>query len=105
VALTVTELVVRFWVWVQGHYRRADGTPTNEQTELKCSLRPLVHLYGSLPAHEFGPLKLKAVRELMVKGRCAAREKAPVKVVSQETVEATLPHLTFRHGSETGSFG
>jgi hypothetical protein len=33
---------------------------------LEHCMKPLVALYGSLPASEFGPLKLKAVRQKMI---------------------------------------
>ena len=79
---TIVELAVAFSAHVERHYRRADGTPTNEQNDFRLSLRPLVHLYGDDRVTDFTPLKLRAVRELMVKGythpkygpkRCLAR--------------------------------
>ena len=66
--LTVAELVSRFWSHAEVHYRRLDGTPSQELTGYQYSLRPLVHLYGDLTAADFGPLKLKAVRQIMVVG-------------------------------------
>jgi integrase len=66
--LTVNEVVVRFLPHAEQHYRHADGSPTSELEEYKLSLRPLVHLYGHTPAKDFGPLALKAVRQLMVEG-------------------------------------
>jgi integrase len=67
-ALTVAELLDCFWTHAQKHYRDADGNPTNEQAEYKYAMRPVLHLYADLPAAEFSPLKLKAVRLLMVNG-------------------------------------
>jgi len=66
--LDINELVVAFLRYATQHYRHADGTPTKELPEYKTSLRPLCHLYGRTPARDFGPLALKAVRDLMVKG-------------------------------------
>jgi integrase len=66
--LTVNEVTARFWQHAEQHYRHPDGTPTNELDEFKYSLRPLKHLYGSTPAKDFGPLALKAVRQLMIDG-------------------------------------
>jgi len=72
--LTVCELVVRFWdEHVVQHYRHADGTPTSEQECLRLALRPLRELFGSSPAAEFGPLKLRAVRERMIQAGLARR--------------------------------
>jgi integrase len=67
-AVTVAEVIKAYWPHVKKHYRRADGTETSEVSEYVYSLRPLNHLYGTLPAVEYGPLKHKAVRELMVHG-------------------------------------
>lgn len=44
--MTVTELLDAFWPHVQKHYRRQDGTPTNEVSDYKLSLRPMKHLYA-----------------------------------------------------------
>jgi integrase len=66
--LSVAEVVTRFWPWAEGHYRQADGSTSKELCDFKYSLRPLVHLYGHTPARDFGPLALKAVRQLMIDG-------------------------------------
>ncbi len=65
-AASVNEVLLAFWRHAERHYRRADGTPTNELTEYRQSLRPVRELYGHTPAKEFGPLALKAVRRVMV---------------------------------------
>ena len=66
--LSVNELIQTFWPHVEQHYRRPDGTHTQEVADHKLSLRPLKHLYGSTPAKDFGPTALKAVRQLMIAG-------------------------------------
>jgi integrase len=66
--LTVNEMLVAFWSHAEGHYRRPDGTPTSELNEYRAAFRPLKHLYGHTAAKGFGPLALKAVRQLMVEG-------------------------------------
>src|SRR4051812_11255619 len=66
-AVTVTVLVDRFWAHAQTYYRKPDGTPTSEVDTLRQVLRLLRRLYGSTPAADFGPLKLKAVREAMIR--------------------------------------
>jgi integrase len=66
--LTVNDLILAFWHHAEQHYRRADGTPTHELYDFKVSLKPLRKLYGQLPATEFSPLKLKAVRQRMIDG-------------------------------------
>ncbi len=53
------------------HYRRADGSQTHEVVEYKIAYRVIRVLYGRIPAVEFGPLALKAVRAAMLaKGWC-----------------------------------
>ncbi len=49
------------------HYRK-DGRPTGQVSNFDQAMRPLLVLYGELLVKDFGPLKLEAVRELMVKG-------------------------------------
>lgn len=65
---TVALVIDRFWPHVEEHYRRPDGTPTSEVSEFKYALRVANHLYADLPASDFSPLKLEAVRQLMVNG-------------------------------------
>src|SRR5262245_16791926 len=66
--VTVAEVIESFWRHVEEHYRKPDASPTSEVGEYRMALRPLRHLYANLPAVEFSPLKLKAVRQLMVTG-------------------------------------
>ena len=65
-ALTVNEVLLAFLRHAQQHYRRPDGTATNEVVEFKMVCRAVRALYGFCPAAEFGPLALKAVRQGMV---------------------------------------
>jgi integrase len=66
--VTISELVARFWPHAEQHYRRLDGTTTNELSDFKYSLRPLKHFYGHSLAKDFGPLALKAIRQKMIEG-------------------------------------
>ena len=66
--LSVNELALTYLKHAEQHYRYPDGTTTNEYDDTKYSLRPVCHLYGHTPARDFGPLPLKAVRDLMVRG-------------------------------------
>ena len=51
--LTVNELIARFWKHAEQHYRRPDGTTTNELNDYRLSLRPVRELYGDTPAKDF----------------------------------------------------
>jgi integrase len=66
--LSLGELLLAYWRHAEEHYKGADGEPTNELHECKRACRPLNHLYGHTAAREFGPLALKAVRDLMING-------------------------------------
>jgi integrase len=48
------------------HYRRSDGSTTNEFHEYKLTIRHVRELYGLSPARDFGPLALKAVRQKFI---------------------------------------
>jgi integrase len=65
--ITVSDLILKFWMgFATVYYRHPDGSPTSEQDNYKLSLRPLRRLFGKLPAAEFSPLKLKAVRQSLI---------------------------------------
>jgi integrase len=64
--ITINELLVRFLEHAETHYRRPDGTPTEEVSHYRDAMRPLKALFGPTPAAEFGPLALKAIQRHMV---------------------------------------
>ena len=72
--VSVNEALVPFLAFAEQHYRRPDGTTTNEFEEYKLAIRPLRRLYGTMPAREFGPIALQAVRAAMIgQGWCRTR--------------------------------
>lgn len=64
--LTIAGLLVAYWEFARTYYRQPDGDPSPELTCLRAALGPLRRLYEDLPAAEFSPLKLKAVRQSMI---------------------------------------
>jgi len=67
---TVGEIVLTFLRHADSYYVK-NGKPTSQIHQFKAASGPLVDLYGMLPAREFGPLALKAVRVAMIeKGWC-----------------------------------
>ncbi len=60
--IAVVELILRYWQWATAHYT------ASEVHTVRQALRLLRSLYGDTPAEEFGPNRLRAVREAMVKG-------------------------------------
>lgn len=64
--VTVNEVMLRFLQFADGHYRRADGTPTNEVAQYRQTFRVLRELFGRVLATEFGPSSLKTLRQRMI---------------------------------------
>ena len=97
--LRVCELILAFIEYAKTHYRHADGTPTGELDNYRHALRPLRQLYGDSLAREFGPLRLRAVRQEMLNtGLCRTTINARIHRIrrvfrwaaSMETVPATV---------------
>ena len=65
--LTINELVNCFMKHAGAYYVK-NGQKTAEYDCFKSAVKPMVKLYGSSPAAEFGPLALKAVRQAMIDG-------------------------------------
>jgi integrase len=63
--LSIVELIAAYLEHAKAYYRK-DGRPTSEQACIKSAMRPLRRLYGKTPAAELTPLKLKAVRQVML---------------------------------------
>jgi integrase len=100
-APSVSEVILAFWRFAEVHYRRADGTPTGEIDAYRRTLRPLRQLYGSTPAAEFGPLRLKAVRRAIIEaGICRKTTNQRIRrivrmfgwAVENELVPGTVHH-------------
>jgi len=64
--LTINQLCIAFVKHAQTYYVK-NGRITSEVSNIQTALRPLVKIHGKCLVSEFGPAKLKQVRELMVK--------------------------------------
>ena len=64
-AATVAEVVVAYTEFATGYYRK-NGEPTDELRLIKVALKIVRELYGRSRAGEFGPLALKACRDVMI---------------------------------------
>lgn len=70
---SVSEICFAFWTHCQKHYVK-NGKQTSEVHCYKSCLGILRELYGLIPAKDFGPLALKAVRQAMVSGDPNAKD-------------------------------
>jgi integrase len=69
--MSVARLIDEYLRFADRYYRHVDGTCTGETTSIRKAVCVLRHAYGRVLAQEFGPLRLKDVRERMVaKGWC-----------------------------------
>ncbi|WP_254508940.1 tyrosine-type recombinase/integrase [Anatilimnocola floriformis] len=99
--LTLSQVLKRYRTFAQGYYVK-NGKPTKELVEMRYALRPLRKLYGNTLAREFGPLKLKAVRQHLVDGKELCRRVINHRImrikrffkwaVSEELVPASVSH-------------
>ncbi len=71
--LTVNELAVAYLDFADGYYRK-NGEPTTEIRDVELSIRPIRHLFGTLPVAEFTTAALKAVRQSMVDSNLCRNE-------------------------------
>ncbi len=63
--ITVSEVLAPYLRFANEYYRK-DGRPTSEIHGIAQAIRPLKKLYGRTPAAEFGPQRMKAVRQALV---------------------------------------
>lgn len=59
---TISDLIGAYWRWTKTYYS------SSERTLIKGALRIVRKLFGSTPASEFGPNRLRLVRDDMVRG-------------------------------------
>jgi len=67
-AITIVEVVRDYWRWAVDYYR-----PKHAQA-LDGALKLLRHFYGRTPAAEFGPKKLRLLRDHMIRGGGSCRK-------------------------------
>ena len=109
--LTVAEGCAAFLRHAKDYFASSPSAG-KEIANVAISLRPLIHLYGLIAAADFSPLKLKAVRQLMVNGynhpghedkqpglarsivnsRIARIKRAFAWLASEEMVPPSVPH-------------
>jgi integrase len=63
---TIPDLARAYTTFIKTYYVDPTGQPTREVDNIKYGILPLIELYPSLPVEDFGPLRLKEVREAMI---------------------------------------
>ena len=100
-SMTVSEVLARFRSFAEGYYVR-DGKLTKEFVAMGYALKPVRLLYGDTLVRDFGPLKLKAVRQYMIDSQHLSRGVINNRIkrikrffrwaVSEELVLANVAH-------------
>jgi len=67
---TVGAVCLAYLKHAEGYYRK-NGEPTSQIYQIRSALRFACEQWNSLPAVEFGPLRLKMVRETMIEAGLA----------------------------------
>src|SRR5262245_47172099 len=65
-ALTLVELIAAYKRFYDGYYRK-NGNQTSEVYSIVAALKVVRGLYGREPVSDFGPLKLQAVQQAMIR--------------------------------------
>lgn len=63
--VSVNALIYRYLEWAKGYYVKG-GRPSSGYGSMQDAARALRQHYGRTPVSEFGPLKLKAIREALI---------------------------------------
>lgn len=71
--LTIDELAILFVQHCDEYYRKPDGRPTGEATNMRGAIRPLLSLFGSIPCRSFSCRLLKQYREKLIKAGICRR--------------------------------
>jgi integrase len=81
VDLTINEMLLAYLHHADAYYVK-NGKPTTEPVNIRSAIRPLRQLYGHTPVREFGPLRLKAVRQAMADaGLCRNEINKRVRII------------------------
>ena len=104
-ARSVAGLVKAYLQYAKDYYKGANGKTTREPENIRYAVGLLVERCPTLPAEEFGPLKLKDVRQLMIKrGWCRGVVNQRIGIVKRmfkwAASEQLVPASTY-HGLQT----
>lgn len=84
-ATQIREILLEYYRWARGYYR------VKHMHSLVCALQLLRKYFGSLPAEEFGPSKLRVLRDEMIRGD--ANESPPRKPWSRKYINSQVQRI------------
>lgn len=61
--ITLPEVCDAYIAYAKTYYRTPDGRPTSTMAEIRLCADTLLERYGAMPAVEFGPMALRAIRQ------------------------------------------
>ena len=98
--ITVNEVLIAYYGHAEKYYSGPDGKPTKELGCMKAATKPVRELYGVLPAVQFGPLALRAVRQKMIdtglcRGLVNRRTDRVKRVFKWAVAEELVPVATY----------
>ena len=64
--IRIDDLAILYVEHADAYYRKPDGTPTGESSNVRDSLRPLIQHFGTQLAVEFSPKRFKDYRQFLV---------------------------------------
>jgi integrase len=65
-SISVNEVLLAYRRFAETYYINADGTPGTELVRIDVAIRPVIDLYGTAAAQDFGPKALKSVRDKII---------------------------------------
>lgn len=103
--ITVGEVVLAYLDHCELYYGNAGHTRSNEYDNCRLCLRPLVALYGDLPACNLTPAEVKAMRDRLATGSWkSAAAKKPIQAWSRGHINVAVTKIKrmLRWGVEEG---
>lgn len=96
--ISVAGLVASWFAHIEetGLYQR-NGQPTSERAGWRQTVAPLLRLYGTEPATEFTPRKLKALRRSIIGGSWMTDEERSARPIRERTCCRRTANQRIRH--------
>lgn len=91
-SLTIDEVALQYLKHAEVYYRK-NGKPTREVNNIKGALRPLIEKYGAERVREFGPVKLRHIRDSLINKPDARIKSGDVRTVSRQYINGGLRRI------------